>query len=109
MNQYDGLDFVALFLGGFVNVVVNVIVNVVSRIAAPPQLIAVLGGVPFARSDGVHMLNIHHVDLFQGSILGLDDEEEDDEHEGRTASGEDETVKVVNVVSNESSAINHNH
>jgi hypothetical protein len=39
--------------------------------------------------DGVDVEPVHGVDLLQAAVLGLDHEEEDDEHERQTAAGED--------------------
>jgi hypothetical protein len=74
-------------------------------------LAGVLGAMglanPLGRSDRVDVLDVHGVDLLESSVLGLDDEEEDDGDEGSTTSGVDETVEVVNGISNESSAGNY--
>lgn len=71
-------------------------------------LSGVLGTVglanPLGRSDGVDVLDVHGVDLLESSVLGLDDEEEDNCDESSTTSGVDETVEVVNGISDESSA-----
>jgi hypothetical protein len=73
-------------------------------------LTGVLGAMglanPLGRSDGVDVLDVHGVDLLESSVLGLDDEEEDDGDEGSTTSGVDETVEVVNGISDESGAEN---
>lgn len=74
-------------------------------------LTSVLGAMglanPLGRSDGVDVLDVHGVDLLEGSVLGLDNEEEDNGDEGSTTSGIDETVEVVNGISDESSAGNY--
>lgn len=62
-----------------------------------------LAAVPAGRRDWVHTKEVHGVNLLKRTVLGLDDEEEDNEHEGNTASGEDQTVKVVNRTSDEPS------
>ena len=62
-------------------------------------------GVPLARSDGVDVLHIHGVNLLQSTVLGLDDEEEDDGDEGSTTSGKDETVEVVDGINDEAGAV----
>lgn len=54
------------------------------------------------------MLNVHGVNLFKSSVLGLNHEEEDNQHQGRTASSKDETVEVVDLVGDESSTKSHN-
>lgn len=58
-----------------------------------------------ARGDGVDPLDVHGVNFLEAAVLGLDDEEEDDEHEGGTAAGKDQAVQVVNLVGDESGAI----
>lgn len=67
-------------------------------------ILVVLGGGPLARRDGVDVLHVHGVNLLERSVLGLDDEEEDNQDKGSTATCEDEAVKVVDVVGNESGA-----
>lgn len=67
-------------------------------------ILMLLGGSPSARRDGVDVLNVHGVNLLEGSVLGLDDEEEDNQDESSTAASKDETVEVVDVVGNESGA-----
>lgn len=76
-----------------------------SHIANFPNFILVLlVGSPSAGRDGVDVLNIHGVNLLESPVLGLNDEEEDNQNEGSTATSEDEAIKVVNVIGNESSA-----
>lgn len=67
-------------------------------------ILVLLGGGPLARRDGVDVLHVHGVNLLKSSVLGLDDEEEDNQDEGSTATSEDEAVEVVDVVGDESSA-----
>jgi hypothetical protein len=55
--------------------------------------------------DGVDVQDVHGVNLLESAVLGLDQEEEDNEHEDGAASGEDETVQVVDGVGDESGAI----
>lgn len=59
---------------------------------------------PLGGGNGVDLLAVHCVNLLEGAVLGLDDEEEDNEDEGSTTSGVDETVEVVNGISDEASA-----
>lgn len=67
-----------------------------------------LGGVvvanPLGGGNGVDLLDVHGVNLLESTVLGLDDEEEDNGDQGGTASGVDETVVVVNGISDESGA-----
>jgi hypothetical protein len=65
-----------------------------------------VGANPLAGGDGVDLLDVHGVNLLESAVLGLDDEEEDDGDQGSTASGVDETVEVVNGISDEASAGN---
>ncbi|KAI6771614.1 hypothetical protein HG531_009239 [Fusarium graminearum] len=55
-----------------------------------------LGGVvvanPLGGGNGVDLLDVHGVNLLESTVLGLDDEEEDNGDQGGTASGVDETV-----------------
>lgn len=67
-------------------------------------IMVLLVGGPSARRDGVDMLNVHGVNLLESSVLGLDDEEEDNQDKGSTAASEDEAVQVVDIVGNESGA-----
>lgn len=67
-------------------------------------ILVLLGGGPLAGRDRVDVLHVHGVNFLKGSVLGLDDEEEDNQDEGSTATSEDETVEVVDVVGNESGA-----
>jgi hypothetical protein len=67
-------------------------------------VLVLLGGGPSARRDGVDVLDVHGVNLLESSVLGLYDEEEDNQDKGSTAASEDETVEVVNVVGNEAGA-----
>merc|ERR1712000_82588 len=62
-----------------------------------------LARIDVCRLDGVHAVDVHLVNLLQGSILRLNDEEEDDEEKSRTTSGENQTVQVVDCVSNKAS------
>lgn len=66
-------------------------------------LLSVVGS-PGTALDWVDVLDVHRVNLLKGPVLGLDKEEEDDEHKSCTASCKNKTVQVVNSVSNESSA-----
>jgi hypothetical protein len=67
-----------------------------------------LGGVvvanPLGGSNRVDLLDVHSVDLLESTVLGLDNEEEDNGDQGSTASGVDETVVVVNGISDETGA-----
>lgn len=63
-----------------------------------------LARIDVCRLDGVHAVDVHLVNLLQGSILRLNDEEEDDEEKSRTTSGKNQTVQVVDCVSNKASA-----
>lgn len=45
--------------------------------------------IPLAGLDWVDVSGVHGVDFFECSVLGFDDEEEDDEDEAGTAAGED--------------------
>lgn len=63
----------------------------------------VVAGNPLGGGNGVDLLAVHCVNLLEGAVLGLDDEEEDNEDEGSTTSGVDETVEVVNGISDEAS------
>lgn len=47
------------------------------------------------------MVDVHGVNLFEGPVLGLDDEEVDNRGERGTASGKDETIEVVNLIDDE--------
>lgn len=47
------------------------------------------------------MKHVHGVDLLEGTVLGLDDEEEDDPEQCETAATKDEAVEVVNVTNND--------
>lgn len=67
-------------------------------------ILVLLGGGPLAGRDGVDVLHVHGVNLLESSVLRLDNEEEDNQDEGSTATSEDETVEVVDVVGNESGA-----
>lgn len=67
-------------------------------------MLVLLVGSPAARRDGVDVLDVHGVNLLESSVLGLDDEEEDNQDEGGTATSEYEAVEVVDVVGNESGA-----
>lgn len=58
---------------------------------------------PAAGLDGVDVSDVHGVNLLEGAVLGLDDEEEDDGDEGGTASSEDQTVEVVDGLDDEGS------
>lgn len=71
-------------------------------------LTSTLGGVvgdPLGRGDRVDLLDVHGVNLLEAAVLGLNDEEEDNGDESGTASGIDETVEVVNGISDEASAV----
>lgn len=68
-------------------------------------LVALGVGVPLARGDGVDVLHIHGVNLLQSTVLGLDEEEEDDGDEGGTTSGKDEAVEVVDGINDEAGAV----
>lgn len=57
--------------------------------------------LPLARSDGVDVLNVHGVNLLKSTVLGFDQEEEDNEYKDCTAAGEDQTVVVVNSIGDE--------
>lgn len=69
------------------------------------MLAAVGVAVPLARSDGVDVHHVHGVNLLQGTVLGLDEEEEDDENKDRTTSCKDEAVEVVDGVNDEAGAV----
>jgi len=51
------------------------------------------------------MLHIHGVNLLQSTVLGLNDEEEDDGDEGSTTSGKDKTVEVIDGINDEAGAV----
>lgn len=63
--------------------------------------LALLARLPFARSNWVHVLHVHGVNLFEGAIFGLDEEEEDDGHEHGTATGKDQAVQIIDGIGNE--------
>lgn len=50
---------------------------------------------PASRLPGLDVQDIHGVDIFEGTALGLVDKEEDDQHGSKAAAGED--VAVVEV------------
>lgn len=64
-----------------------------------------LGTIPLGGVDGVDAEDVHGVDLLEGAVLGLDEEEVDDNSEGGTASGKDEAVPVCDCVDDVTSAI----
>jgi hypothetical protein len=63
----------------------------------------VVAGNPLGGGNGVDLLDVHCVNLLESAVLGLDDEEEDNEDEGATTSGVDKTVEVVDGISDEAS------
>jgi len=65
---------------------------------------AIGAGNPLGGGNGVDLLDIHCVNHLESAVLGLDDEEEDNEDKGATTSGVDKTVEVVNGISDEASA-----
>jgi len=54
--------------------------------------------------DRADVTDVHGVDLLERAILGLDDEEEYDDDEGRAASSKDEAVQVVDRIGDETGA-----
>jgi hypothetical protein len=48
---------------------------------------------------------VHGVNLLQAAVLGLDQEEEDDEDQTNTAAGKNHAVPVVDRIGDESSAV----
>ena len=77
---------------------------VASSLAALSNVVAVVVMVPVLGLDGVDALNIHGVNLLQGSVPGLNHEEEHDHNQSRTASGKDQTVEIVDGVGDETGA-----
>lgn len=75
-----------------------------SRFTSPPDLLAIVVRVPAARVDRADVTDVHGVDLLERAILGLDDEEEYDDDEGRAASSKDEAVQVVDRIGDETRA-----
>lgn len=64
-------------------------------------LLGDLAAIPVAAGNGVDMEQIHGVNLLKRTVLGLNDEEVDDEDEGKATAAEDKTVEVPNVTDNE--------
>lgn len=60
-----------------------------------------LAAVPLAAGDGVDAEDVHGVDLLEGTVLGLDDEEEDEGSKEQARATEDHAVPVVDVVDDE--------
>lgn len=54
--------------------------------------------ISLARRDGVDVRDVHGVGLLEGAVLGLVEEEEDDNSEHGAACGEDEAVEVADSV-----------
>jgi len=70
-------------------------------LAAALLVVGDLGAVPLGGGDGVDAEHVHGVDLLERTVLGLDDEEEDEAGEEQAGATEDETVPVVDVVDDE--------
>lgn len=47
------------------------------------------------------MVDVHGVNLFEGPVLGFNDEEIDNRGERCAGAGEDETIEVVNLIDDE--------
>ena len=75
-----------------------------SSLVASSNVVAVVVMVPVLGLDRVNALNIHGINLLQGSVSGLDHEEEYDHNQSRTASGKDQTVEVVDGIGDETGA-----
>lgn len=61
-------------------------------------LLGNLGAIPLGRGDGVDVEDVHGVDLLERTVLGLDDEEVDNNGKTETATTEDETEEPVDRV-----------
>ena len=72
-----------------------------SRLNVRTLLLRKLIRLPLCGSDRVDVGDVHGVDLLQGTILRLNDEEVCDEEKGRGTATEDEAVEVVDLVGDE--------
>ncbi len=70
-------------------------------VGASHALVAKIGRSPLCAFSWADTENVHCVNLLEWAVLGLDDEEVNDEEECQAASTEDHTVPVVNLVGNE--------
>ncbi|OAQ98804.1 hypothetical protein LLEC1_06905 [Akanthomyces lecanii] len=69
--------------------------------SAATTLLVVAVAIPLGGSNGVDMLDVHEIYLLQSAVLGLNDEEEDNDNQGTAASGKDQAIQVVNLVGDE--------
>jgi hypothetical protein len=58
-------------------------------------------GVELGAGDGVDVQHVHGVNLLERASFGLDHEEVDDEEEHEAAGAEDQTVEVVDFLSDQ--------